>query len=117
VSGGRSDEIGMISQRSNLIMLSTSDSVILHLKGKQIGNLQSYHHAGALICMWIAYRYQSQPVWVFCVFNAGVHTFMYAYYFCSALRLPFPKRLKRNLTTLQILQIASGECDTKKQVG
>ncbi|UZJ54945.1 hypothetical protein CBS101457_004265 [Exobasidium rhododendri] len=84
------------------------DSIILFLKGKQIGNLQSYHHAGALICMWIAYRYQSQPVWVFCVFNSGVHTLMYAYYFCSALRLPFPKTLKRNLTTLQIIQIASG---------
>jgi hypothetical protein len=39
------------------------DSLILHLKGKRIGHLQSYHHAGALICMWVAYRYQSQPVW------------------------------------------------------
>ena len=39
------------------------DSVILLLKGKRVSNLQSYHHAGAIICMWIAYRYQSQPVW------------------------------------------------------
>ncbi len=39
------------------------DSVILLLKGKKVSNLQSYHHAGAIICMWIAYRYQSQPVW------------------------------------------------------
>ncbi|CEH16733.1 Long chain fatty acid elongase [Ceraceosorus bombacis] len=84
------------------------DSLILYLKGKQIGHLQSYHHAGALICMWIAVRYQSQPVWVFCVFNSFVHTFMYSYYFCSAMRWPFPRALKRNLTTMQILQIASG---------
>ncbi|EPQ27846.1 uncharacterized protein PFL1_04590 [Pseudozyma flocculosa PF-1] len=84
------------------------DSLILLLKGKKISNLQSYHHAGAIICMWIAYRYQSQPVWVFCVFNSFVHTLMYTYYFCSAMHWPFPKTLKRNLTTLQIAQIASG---------
>ncbi|SNX85371.1 related to ELO1 - Elongase I [Melanopsichium pennsylvanicum] len=84
------------------------DSVILLLKGKRVSNLQSYHHAGAIICMWIAYRYQSQPVWVFCVFNSFVHTFMYTYYLFSALRLPFPRVLKRNLTTMQIAQIALG---------
>lgn len=33
---------------------------------------------------------------------------MYAYYFTASLKLPFPKTLKRNLTTLQILQIFSG---------
>lgn len=42
------------------------DSVILLVKGKRVSNLQSYHHAGAIICMWIAYRYQSQPVWGKC---------------------------------------------------
>ncbi|KAN0064345.1 hypothetical protein ACQY0O_002540 [Thecaphora frezii] len=84
------------------------DSIVLLLKGKKISNLQSYHHAGAIICMWIAYRYQSQPVWVFCVFNSFVHTLMYSYYFCSAMHWPFPQTLKRNLTTLQIAQIASG---------
>ncbi|TKY86306.1 hypothetical protein EX895_005131 [Sporisorium graminicola] len=84
------------------------DSVILLLKGKRVSNLQSYHHAGAIICMWIAYRYQSQPVWVFCVFNSFVHTWMYTYYFCAAMRWPFPRAVKRNLTTMQIAQIASG---------
>lgn len=29
-------------------------------------------------------------------------------YFCSAMHWPFPRALKRNLTTLQIAQIASG---------
>ncbi|CBQ72860.1 conserved hypothetical protein [Sporisorium reilianum SRZ2] len=84
------------------------DSIILLLKGKRVSNLQSYHHAGAIICMWIAYRYQSQPVWVFCVFNSFVHTWMYTYYFCAAMRWPFPRAVKRNLTTMQIAQIASG---------
>lgn len=84
------------------------DSIILLIKGKRVSNLQSYHHAGAIICMWIAYRYQSQPVWVFCVFNSFVHTWMYTYYFCAAMRWPFPRAVKRNLTTMQIAQIASG---------
>lgn len=87
------------------------DSLILTLKGKQIGVLQRYHHTGALIAMWIAVRFRSQPVWVFCVFNSFVHTLMYAYYFCSAVKIPFPRALKRNLTTLQVsahLTITSG---------
>ncbi|KAE8213567.1 hypothetical protein CF327_g2935 [Tilletia walkeri] len=84
------------------------DSLILILKGKAIGQLQSYHHAGALICMWIAYRYQSQNVWVFTAWNSGVHTLMYMYYVFAAMRWPFPRALKRSLTTLQMLQIASG---------
>ncbi|CAD6885747.1 unnamed protein product [Tilletia laevis] len=84
------------------------DSLILILKGKEIGQLQSYHHAGALICMWIAYRYQSQNVWVFTAWNSGVHTLMYMYYVFAAMRWPFPRALKRSLTTLQMLQIASG---------
>lgn len=54
------------------------DSIILVLKGKKVSNLQSYHHAGALLAMWIAYRYQSQAVWVFVAFNSGVHTAMYS---------------------------------------
>lgn len=84
------------------------DSMILVVKGKTVSNLQSYHHAGALLAMWIAFRYQSQAVWVFVAFNSGVHTAMYSYYFCSAMKWPFPKTLKRNLTTLQIAQISSG---------
>ncbi|PWN19999.1 hypothetical protein BCV69DRAFT_283523 [Microstroma glucosiphilum] len=84
------------------------DSAILVLKGKVVSNLQSYHHAGALLAMWIAYRYQATPVWVFVTFNSGVHTAMYTYYLCAAMKWPFPRQLKRNLTTLQILQITSG---------
>lgn len=33
---------------------------------------------------------------------------MYTYYFCAAMRWPFPRAVKRNLTTMQIAQIASG---------
>ncbi len=112
------------------------DSIILLVKGKRVSDLQSYHHAGAIICMWIAYRYQSQPVWGKCslvsclarllvsdlIFafvpcllrisllrlNSFVHTWMYTYYFCAAMRWPFPRAVKRNLTTMQIAQIASG---------
>ena len=33
---------------------------------------------------------------------------MYTYYFCAAMRWPFPRAVKLNLTTMQIAQIASG---------
>lgn len=33
---------------------------------------------------------------------------MYTYYFFAAMRWPFPRAVKRNLTTMQIAQIASG---------
>ncbi|KDN37252.1 hypothetical protein K437DRAFT_259847 [Tilletiaria anomala UBC 951] len=88
------------------------DSVILLLKGRQVGQLQSYHHAGALISMWIAVRFGSECVWVFTTWNSFVHTLMYTYYLFTALHLPFPRTLKRSLTSLQIAQIASGTLAT-----
>ncbi len=53
------------------------DSVILLLKGKKVGQLQSYHHAGALISMWIAVRFGSENVIIFSAWNSFVHTLMY----------------------------------------
>lgn len=52
--------------------------------------------------------YIAWPPTVFCVFNSFVHTWMYTYYFFAAMRWPFPRAVKRNLTTMQIAQIASG---------
>ena len=50
------------------------DSVILILKGKPVNNLQSYHHAGAALCMWAAYRYSASAVFIFLLFNSLVHS-------------------------------------------
>ncbi|EPQ32034.1 uncharacterized protein PFL1_00232 [Pseudozyma flocculosa PF-1] len=84
------------------------DSVILILKGKPVSNLQSYHHAGAMACMWAAYRYSASAVFLFLSFNSLVHSLMYTYYSMTALKLPFTGGLKRSMTTIQITQLVVG---------
>jgi hypothetical protein len=84
------------------------DTLILVIKGKRPSFLQEYHHAGAIICMWSGIRYASIPIWAFTVFNSFIHSIMYAYYFSSTIKLPFPNKLKQSLTTLQISQFILG---------
>ncbi|SNX81469.1 related to SUR4 - elongase, involved in fatty acid and sphingolipid biosynthesis [Melanopsichium pennsylvanicum] len=84
------------------------DSVILILKGKPVSNLQSYHHAGAILCMWAAYRYSAPAVFIFLLFNSLVHTLMYTYYSMTAMKLPFTGGLKRSMTKIQITQLVVG---------
>ncbi|KAN0066407.1 hypothetical protein ACQY0O_000501 [Thecaphora frezii] len=84
------------------------DSVILILKGKPVSNLQSYHHAGAMACMWAAYRYSASAAFLFLSFNSLVHSLMYTYYSMTALKLPFTGGLKRSMTTIQITQLVVG---------
>ncbi|GAA6039523.1 hypothetical protein JCM8097_008366 [Rhodosporidiobolus ruineniae] len=84
------------------------DTAILLLKGKKVGMLQSFHHAGAVVTMFAGYRAQAMPIWLFCVFNSFIHTIMYCYYAVTTLRLPFPLFLKRNITRMQISQFLIG---------
>jgi hypothetical protein len=48
------------------------------------------------------------PIWIFVVFNSGIHTLMYVYYATAAAKLPFPTFLKKSLTKLQITQFLVG---------
>lgn len=121
------------------------DSAIILAKGKKVGILQvfihvtlnlvifnvpcaqCYHHYGAIVAIWSGLRFQSQPIWMFIVFNSAIHTLMCkfsklnyhtftyiyfntidSYYTAATLHLPFPKILKRSLTTLQISQFLIG---------
>jgi hypothetical protein len=52
------------------------DTAIIIAKGKKSSLLQTYHHAGAMICMWAGIRFMSPPIWLFCVFNSLIHTLM-----------------------------------------
>jgi hypothetical protein len=84
------------------------DTAVILAKGKQASFLQYYHHAGALLCMWAGVRYMSPPFWSSVTFNSGVHTLMYTYYGLIAMRVSLPRFLKRALTSIQIVQIVSG---------
>lgn len=52
------------------------DTLIIIAKGKRSPTLQTYHHAGAMMCMWSGIRYMSPPIWMFCFVNSFIHTLM-----------------------------------------
>ncbi|KAK0722895.1 GNS1/SUR4 family-domain-containing protein [Lasiosphaeria miniovina] len=84
------------------------DTLIILAKGKLSSTLQTYHHAGAMMCMWAGIRYMSAPIWVFVFVNSGIHAMMYTYYTITAFRIRVPMFIKRSLTSLQIMQFIFG---------
>lgn len=52
------------------------DTFIILAKGKKSSTLQTYHHAGAMMCMWAGIRYMSPPIWLFVFLNSFIHTLM-----------------------------------------
>ncbi|KUJ08842.1 uncharacterized protein LY89DRAFT_741678 [Mollisia scopiformis] len=84
------------------------DTAIIIAKGKRSSTLQTYHHAGAMMCMWSGIRYMSPPIWAWVAYNSGIHTMMYTYYTLTALSVPIPQTLKKSLTTMQIIQFLVG---------
>ena len=52
------------------------DTLIILAKGKESSLLQTYHHAGAILCMWAGIRWMSPPIWSFVAVNSFIHTLM-----------------------------------------
>lgn len=52
------------------------DTFIILAKGKPSSTLQTYHHAGAMLCMWAGMRYMSAPIWMFVLYNSFIHALM-----------------------------------------
>lgn len=52
------------------------DTMIILAKGKKSTILQTYHHAGAMMCMWAGIRYMASPIWMFVIVNSAIHAFM-----------------------------------------
>lgn len=52
------------------------DTFVILAKGKQTSELQMFHHAGVMLCMWAGIRYMSPPIWMFVFINSGLHTLM-----------------------------------------
>ncbi|KFY45672.1 hypothetical protein V494_00837, partial [Pseudogymnoascus sp. VKM F-4513 (FW-928)] len=84
------------------------DTAIILAKGKRSSTLQTYHHAGAMLCMWAGMRFMTPAIWMFCFFNSGVHALMYTYYTITSFSIRVPKAIKQTLTTLQICQFIIG---------
>ena len=84
------------------------DTLIILAKGKLSSTLQTYHHAGAMMCMWAGMRYMSAPIWMFVFVNSGIHAMMYTYYTVTSFNIRVPIFIKRSLTTMQITQFLVG---------
>ncbi|KXX79065.1 Elongation of fatty acids protein sre1 [Madurella mycetomatis] len=84
------------------------DTLIILAKGKLSSTLQTYHHAGAMMCMWAGMRYMSVPIWIFVFFNSFIHAIMYTYYTITAFKIRVPMIIKRTLTSMQITQFLVG---------
>jgi hypothetical protein len=56
------------------------DTLIILAKGKYSSTLQTYHHAGAMMCMWAGMRYMAVPIWIFVFFNSFIHALMVSFF-------------------------------------
>ncbi|KAJ5713434.1 uncharacterized protein N7483_010615 [Penicillium malachiteum] len=83
------------------------DTMILLAKGKKSSNLQTYHHAGIIICTWTTMFYES-PTAIVGALNLGVHTLMYTYFALQTLGISVSLSTKRALTSIQITQFFVG---------
>ncbi|KAK2801307.1 hypothetical protein FQN51_005407 [Onygenales sp. PD_10] len=84
------------------------DTAIILAKGKKSSTLQTYHHTGAMMCMWAGIRYMAAPIWIFALVNSFIHSLMYFYYTLTALSIRVPVFVKRTLTSMQITQFLIG---------
>uniref|UniRef100_A0A8D8DA39 Elongation of very long chain fatty acids protein n=2 Tax=Culex pipiens TaxID=7175 RepID=A0A8D8DA39_CULPI len=80
-------------------------------KNSQISFFHVYHHCYACVTAWGFTKYGGGSMLSYTIMvNCIVHVFMYTYYLSSAIadRLPFSlKRVKKFVTTLQIVQLLS----------
>ncbi|KAJ5893907.1 hypothetical protein N7495_005598 [Penicillium taxi] len=81
------------------------DTLIILARGKKSSALQTYHHAGVIICGWAVIRYESPLGFLGVVLNAGIYTLMFT---IQSLGISISMGLKRTLTSLQIVQFTGG---------
>lgn len=82
------------------------DTAIILVKGRASSFLQTYHHAGAILCLHLGFYTKSSTLAYFIVFNSFIHSIMYTYYALTTIGIkPLGKVI---LTTLQILQFVIG---------
>jgi hypothetical protein len=82
------------------------DTVVLLLKGKPSSFLQTFHHSGSIMCMWLMVITRIPGMWIFTTFNSFIHSIMYIYYTLTC--FGYQPSWKRFLTMMQIGQFVIG---------
>lgn len=63
------------------------DTALILMKGRNSSFLQTYHHAGVMLCTWAGVRYASPPAIVGMFLNSMIHTIMVS----SCFQVPCPR--------------------------
>ncbi len=91
------------------------DTWILLWDEKPIQVLQTFHHAGIAVLMWMLTVTYSSPVIVVVCFNSFIHTIMYVYYYLSTFDKVKYSTLRKSLepfkplvTNMQLIQFFVG---------
>jgi len=82
------------------------DTWIVMYRGRKPQFLQTYHHIGAVVSMWLLYVAHNPFSITFVFANSFVHSVMYVYYAASCLLISFP--FKNVITLLQLTQFVTG---------
>ena len=84
------------------------DSVFIVFRKQQLIFLHWYHHATVLIYCWYSYSDFSASGRWFMTMNYLVHSIMYSYYACKALKIRVPIFISKLITTSQLVQMVFG---------
>jgi len=82
------------------------DTFLITLSGKTPLFLQKYHHVGAVICWHLCYYYKTDFIWMPTILNSFIHSIMYFYYLLSLAKIQQIRRIKKYITSLQLIQFA-----------
>ncbi len=85
------------------------DTLIILAKGKKSSFLQTYHHAGVMICMWAGIRYMAPPIWMFVLANSFIHVLMVSPAFLAMLTV------SANSMSVHLLYRDSTRCKSAKR--
>jgi len=84
------------------------DTLFIVLRKQELIFLHWYHHATVLIYCFYSYPdFTASGRW-FMTMNYLVHSMMYSYYACKAMRMRVPKFVSQMITTGQIVQMIFG---------
>lgn len=84
------------------------DTVFIVFRKQELIFLHWYHHATVLIYCWYSYSdFTASGRW-FMTMNYFVHSIMYSYYACKALKIRVPLFISKLITTSQLIQMIFG---------
>jgi len=63
------------------------DTFLLNVKGREPFFVQKYHHAGAVICWHLCYKYDVDMIVFGTILNSGVHLLTFGYYFMTLFKI------------------------------